>query len=150
MLVNGIAYMTRRSPCARACSSAKASDESVLPPPVGTVSENRPGGCTAALRQACSTSALRRLTGVGSALAEIRAKCVSSLGNNEPSGGQSALLRETCSSKNVSASRKSASNSADANIRTHKPASAPSGIGADGGGASRIDRGGLALNVRSR
>jgi hypothetical protein len=121
-----------------------------LPPPVGTVSENRPGGHAAALRQACSTSALTRLTGVGSALAEMRVKCVSSFGNSELSAGQSALPAETPGSKNASASKKSASNSADANIRTHKPLSAPSGMGLDGGAASRIERGGSALNVRSR
>jgi len=37
-------------------ASAKASDDSVLPPPVGTARLNTPGACSAALRQATWTS----------------------------------------------------------------------------------------------
>jgi hypothetical protein len=142
--------MTRRRPWRRACSSAKASDDRVFPPPVGTVSEYSPGGRTAAAWQACSTSALRRLTGVGSASAAFRVKCASSFGNRELSAGQSARPCAAPGSKNASASKKSASKSADASIRTHNPASAPLGIPVEGGGASKIERGGFAFIVRSR
>src|SRR3984893_9098150 len=150
MAGEGGASKNRRSPCRRACPSPKASEDRVLPPPVGTVSENKPGGCEAALRQACSTSALRRLTSDGSAPADLRAEAASNSGRSEPSVGQSALPGETVGSKNASASRKSASNSVDANIRTHSPASAPFGIPVDGRGASRIEGGGLARSVRSK
>src|SRR5260370_17005670 len=121
MLVNGIAYMTRRSPCRLACSSAKESDDNVFPPPVGTVSEKRPGGCEPALRQACSTSALRRLTAVGSASADFRAKCASSLGNSELRGGQSPLPVERGGCEKASASRKTPPNSPQPNIPTPIP-----------------------------
>ena len=50
--------MTRRSPLARACSSANFSDVSVLPPPVGTVSVKRPGGI-GAFEVACRSTAAR-------------------------------------------------------------------------------------------
>jgi hypothetical protein len=46
--------------CVAACCRANASDDNVLPPPVGTFSEQNPGGSTARARQAVSTS--RRLS----------------------------------------------------------------------------------------
>ena len=51
--VKGITNITRSSPCARAWASAKASEVSVLPPPVGTVSVNTPCG-SAALINGCA------------------------------------------------------------------------------------------------
>lgn len=56
--------MMRRRLWILACFSAKASDERVLPPPVGTVRENKPGGRPAFSRQEVRISARRRLTAV--------------------------------------------------------------------------------------
>ena len=58
MEVKGIATMMRRKPCALAWSSAKASEASVLPPPVGTSMVKMPRG-RLALRRACAKISAR-------------------------------------------------------------------------------------------
>lgn len=55
--------ITRCRPWRSACRRAKDMAASVLPPPVGTVSEKRPAGRSAAARQASSTTLRWELTG---------------------------------------------------------------------------------------
>ena len=117
--------MMRRWPCAWACSSANAKLESVLPPPVGTVSEKNPAGKAAWARHWRKTSARKRLTRVsatGSAAmwASKASRICASMGKPSRRAGLSA-------SKCASVSRKSASTRHENSMRTHraKPAGPP-------------------------
>lgn len=107
MLVYGMTTMMRRWPCVAACFKANASEESVLPLPVGAVSENRPGGLSAAVRQSARRCCRSWFTSPSAGLASKwdsrrdRARSACNTGTTRCAG--------TFGSKCLSVSRKSAS-----------------------------------------
>src|SRR5690606_16706200 len=65
----GMTYITRRRSYLTACFNAKARDANVLPPPVGTLSENICGGRSARLVHVSRIALRLRLMKVGSTAA---------------------------------------------------------------------------------
>ena len=108
----------RRLPWACACSKAKARLESVLPPPVGTVSEKKPGGSAAWARHWRRMSARSVLTGVGAT--GNAAMCASNAWRICARVGKPSRRAGLPASKCASVSRKSASTRHENSMRTHR------------------------------
>ena len=109
--------ITRRRPCLAACRSANDMADSVLPPPVGTFSEKKPGSISAASRHQERMRLRHRLTQVSGAQAVTELRSASSRSRRTSMESYASCDRSVLGLQNFSVSSESASTRAEKTIR---------------------------------